>query len=350
MSSPPTTPYWCYRCSRFVQASWRRQEQEEEITCPDCASGFLEQLEIQENAAAAADAGRRFHSPSASSAAMLMVGTLPAADNNSLRRTRRNAGDRSPINPVILLRGGGGGESDSGLELYYDDGSGSGLIPLPPSMREFLLGSGFDRLLDQIEINGLVRYEQPPASKSAIESMPTVIINEMHTSTESHCAVCKEAFELDSEAREMPCKHIYHNECILPWLSIRNSCPVCRHELPADGDVNEENHNNDNNSNEAAVGLTIWRLPGGGYAVGRFSDQLPVVYTEMDGGFNSGGLPRRISWGPRGDGGGGGRGGVGGGVVAMNLLLNNEHKYNWQNSLAAQMSKFSIKDRYQDKE
>jgi E3 ubiquitin-protein ligase RNF115/126 len=203
-------------------------------------------------------------------------------------------------------------------------------------MSEFLLGSGFERLLDQlaqIEINGgFGRYENqhPPASKSAIESMPTVIVNESHIFTESHCAVCKEAFELESEAREMPCKHIYHTDCILPWLSIRNSCPVCRRELPSgdddggDGDNGvvsplPEAGNGQGNNEEEAVGLTIWRLPGGGYAVGRFTGarrgerELPVVYTEMDGAFNNGGLPRRISWGSRGGGrrenGGGGSGG-----------------------------------------
>jgi E3 ubiquitin-protein ligase RNF115/126 len=56
---------------------------------------------------------------------------------------------------------------------------------------------------------------------------------------------------------------------------------------------------------EAAVGLTIWRLAGGGFAVGTFRgverEQLPVVFTEMDGGFNTGGgMPRRISWAPSG--------------------------------------------------
>lgn len=247
-------------------------------------------------------------------AAMYMLGN-ERSDLRS-RRSRRNNGDRSPFNPVIVLRGpadGGGGDEDSGggergFELYYDDGAGSGLQPLPATMSEFLMGSGFDRLLDQlsqIEINGLGRSEQPPASKAAVESLPTIEISDGHVSTESHCAVCKEAFSLGSEAREMPCKHIYHSDCILPWLSLRNSCPVCRHELPTDS----TNSNNVETPNEEeAVGLTIWRLPGGGFAVGRFTGgrrgaggerELPVVYTEMDGGFNNSGTPRRITWGSR---------------------------------------------------
>ncbi|RWR95498.1 hypothetical protein CKAN_02484700 [Cinnamomum micranthum f. kanehirae] len=139
--------------------------------------------------------------------------------NQHARYGRRNGGDCSPFNPDIVLRGsadGGGtyarGERGS-FELYYDDGAGSGLRPLLPSMSEILMGSRFDRLLDQlsqIEINGVRRCEHRPASKAAVELMPTVEIAIGHVTAESHCTVCMEQFELGSEAREMPCKHIYH--------------------------------------------------------------------------------------------------------------------------------------------
>ncbi|KAI4307608.1 hypothetical protein L6164_030780 [Bauhinia variegata] len=307
--SAGTSSYWCYRCSRFVR-EWRQDL----VVCPDCESGFVEEIEHPARSVPVVPGRRRFPA-----AAMYMIGHRPTSDQNSrpaLRRTRRNGGDRSTFNPVIVLRGssdgaGHEGGEGRGFELYYDDGAGSGLRPLPPSMSEFLLGSGFDRLLEQlsqIEINGIGRYEHPPASKGAIESLPTIEIDDTHLATESHCAVCKEAFELGTAARKMPCKHIYHPGCILPWLALRNSCPVCRHELPADTQSPPAAGPSLTWNDEENVGLTIWRLPGGGFAVGRFSGgrrgverELPVVYTEMDGGFNNGGEPRRISWSSSGD-------------------------------------------------
>lgn len=318
--SAATPSYWCYRCSRFVRVL-NDVAVSSSVLCPDCGSGFVEDIDNPTRS----DSRRVRRIPAA---AMYMIGANNRSDSNpdhtapspsGPRRPRRNHGDRSPFNPVIVLRGptsegATSNEEGRGFELFYDDGVGSGLRPLPTSMSEFLLGSGFDRLLEQlsqIEINGIGRYEQRPASKSAVESMPTIELDESHIAAEHHCAVCKEAFEVGTEVREMPCKHIYHSDCILPWLSLRNSCPVCRHELPADSEAETGQEEDEN------AGLTIWRLPGGGFAVGRFSGgrrgverELPVVYTEMDGGFNGAGAPRRISWSRNG-----GRGRQSGGLM-----------------------------------
>ncbi|KAL4575080.1 hypothetical protein LXL04_021921 [Taraxacum kok-saghyz] len=305
MDSSSSSSYWCYRCRRFIDVPTHLLDSS--FFCPDCNGGFVEDIgsptQIPESPLS--DSHRRRFP-----AAALYRDENEQQSPPVLRRARRNAGDRSPFNPVIVLRGNTptvdsrnqGGEG-GGFEMYYDDGAGSGLRPVPVSMSEFLLGAGFDRLLDQltqIESNGLGRIDQnPPASKAAIEALPTIEIQEIHTFTESHCAVCKDAFELQTEAKEMPCKHLYHSDCILPWLTLRNSCPVCRHELPPE--------NQDSVSDDEALGLTIWRLPGGGFAVGRRGREreVPVVFTEMDGGVNINGGSWRRSWGRRGNGGGG---------------------------------------------
>ncbi|CAN6696004.1 unnamed protein product [Malus baccata var. baccata] len=298
MPSPPTTTsYWCYRCARFVRVF----ALDSALLCPHCETGFLEEVETMPQPLLQPNHLRRRFPSSHRHEEERGQNQTPTS-----RRVRRASGNRSSLfNPVIVLRGTEADTESNTFELYYNDAAGSGLRPVPPTMSELLMGSGFDRLLEQlsqIEINGLGRPENPPASKSAVESMPVIQIAETHVGSDSHCAVCKEAFELGSEAREMPCKHIYHPDCILPWLSMRNSCPVCRHELPAD----QNNRNSDPGLEEGTMGLTIWRLPGGGFAVGRFSGgrrpgerELPVVYTEMDGGFNGNGAPRRVLWASR---------------------------------------------------
>ncbi|KAJ0266714.1 E3 ubiquitin-protein ligase RDUF2 [Hirschfeldia incana] len=331
---PVTASYWCYSCTRFVSV-WSESEHDATVSvaCPHCDGGFIEEVTDSSSPAAAAT--------ELTTPASAEIRSIDTTRRSVIRR--RRSGRRPSFNPVIVLQGGAGGERDDSeegerraFEFYYDDGSGSGLRPLPDSVSEILMGSGFERLLEQlsqIEATGagIGRSGNPPASKSAIESLPRVEISDCHINAEANCAVCTEVFEAETEAREMPCKHIFHGDCITPWLSIRNSCPVCRFELPSEPNRQSSSNNEEGSGGDSAVGMTIWRLPGGGFAVGRFNAAmgegervLPVVLTEMDGGGIGGGNsegPRRISWvraqgtveSDSSNGGGGGGGGSGSG-------------------------------------
>jgi hypothetical protein len=52
---------------------------------------------------------------------------------------------------------------------------------------------------------------------------------------EKDCAVCKDQFKLETEDPEeqvvisLPCKHTFHEGCIIPWLKSSGTCPVCRY-------------------------------------------------------------------------------------------------------------------------
>lgn len=89
-----------------------------------------------------------------------------------------------------------------------------------------------ERLIRQYHAN-LSHGGLPPAQRSAIDAMPTIKINHKHVREDSQCPICQDEFKLGTEARQMPCKHLYHSDCIVPWLERHNSCPVCRVELPS---------------------------------------------------------------------------------------------------------------------
>ena len=36
---------------------------------------------------------------------------------------------------------------------------------------------------------------------------------------------------LDEIIKKMPCKHIFHRECIKQWFKSNHTCPVCRADI-----------------------------------------------------------------------------------------------------------------------
>ncbi|GAA0145385.1 ubiquitin-protein ligase [Lithospermum erythrorhizon] len=94
---------------------------------------------------------------------------------------------------------------------------------------------------------------QPPASKASIEAMQCVEVSE--DNCDGECVVCLEDWEVGQVAKEMPCKHRFHGDCIEKWLKIHGSCPVCRFNMPVeeDQDVNKKNE-----SENRGRGRGVW--------------------------------------------------------------------------------------------
>ena len=119
-----------------------------------------------------------------------------------------------------------------------------------------------DNIISHIMLHDTNKYGNPPAAKKAIENLKKYKINEEKIKEfgfENSCAVCKDEFNIGEECLSMPCNHNFHKDCIIPWLNERNSCPVCRYELPTDDKdfeemkkrklKNENNINGINNNN-----------------------------------------------------------------------------------------------------
>ena len=50
--------------------------------------------------------------------------------------------------------------------------------------------------------------------------------------THTHrCAICQVEFEEGEDALLLPCKHLFHADCIDIWLADNKCCPVCKQEI-----------------------------------------------------------------------------------------------------------------------
>ncbi|KAG5562352.1 hypothetical protein RHGRI_005177 [Rhododendron griersonianum] len=56
-------------------------------------------------------------------------------------------------------------------------------------------------------------------------------VNEAIGFGKSECQLCQDPFEHGSNIRVLPaCNHIFHNNCIIVWLTSRTHYPICRHD------------------------------------------------------------------------------------------------------------------------
>lgn len=290
-----TTRYWCHACSRVVNPI----VEVESIKCSVCQGGFMEEMDSVRAEHRGADGGSdvgvslwaplllgMMNTPVIHRRVRQMGGDQPTEQENrheggvaesdhelELLRRRRNSaailhllqgiragmasesenngesgGDNrheagrviliNPFSQTIVVQGGNGGGNpfdSSNMSQNHTFGS----------FGDYFFGPGLEQLLQHLAENDPNRYGTPPAQKEAVEAMPTVTINE----NSIQCSVCLEEFEVGTQAREMPCKHTFHGDCILPWLELHSSCPVCRYQLPADeSKINRQQEGSSSNS------------------------------------------------------------------------------------------------------
>jgi len=71
-----------------------------------------------------------------------------------------------------------------------------------------------------------------PTSKRFLATIPCIEVDAKMATNKVDCKVCHEEFEENHDAFVLPCKHLFHSECLFPWLKEHNTCPVCRYEMP----------------------------------------------------------------------------------------------------------------------
>jgi hypothetical protein len=68
-----------------------------------------------------------------------------------------------------------------------------------------------------------------PASQDRVNQLQDHTITEGEVS--EVCSVCQENFQTSEVVKELPCKHHFHTDCIVPWFRVKDSCPLCRNPI-----------------------------------------------------------------------------------------------------------------------
>nr|XP_043909276.1 E3 ubiquitin-protein ligase RNF115 isoform X2 [Solea senegalensis] len=107
----------------------------------------------------------------------------------------------------------------------------SSMLQLYANPADYAWGQGgldavITELLGQLEGSG-----PPPAEKDMISSLPTVCISKEQKDCRLECPVCREEYSFGESVRKLPCLHYFHSHCIVPWLELHDTCPVCRKSL-----------------------------------------------------------------------------------------------------------------------
>ncbi|KAE8678824.1 multi-copper oxidase type 1 family protein [Hibiscus syriacus] len=322
--------YWCYQCSQVVTPIVAI-----EIKCPFCQGGFIEQM-----SGGTTRGGEDMDSDMGSDRALSLWAPILLGMIGNPRRRRRF--DRIDFEEENNNNGNGNGEARNegrtdldrefesiirrrrssatilqllqgirdgmASEVENSENERERVILINPfnrtiivhgsydsnqtdlnsnsnhtrSLGNHFMSPGLDLLLQHLAENDSNRYGTPPAQKEAVEALPTVKVEEM-----SQCAVCLDDLEAGMEAKEMPCKHKFHGECILSWLELHSSCPVCRYQLPAD-ESKLDSERPRANTDRREIGNDVHGIGEGSGNGRRFTIPWP-----FNGLFSSGSAPQR---------------------------------------------------------
>ena len=227
---PPTSQmkkYWCHLCKKEFSHIY---DDTIDINCLYCGKTFCEILETDD----ISNESHPIHFKPYIVNENNNANNQPNNNNNTNNNTNSNPINNENNNAI---------NNDNNNSNNNSNNIRNNLITFFPPIfiSNIIIGNSnsdnLDNIINEIMLHDTNKYGNPPASKKEIEKLKKCKINEekiKEFGIENSCAVCKEEFIIGEECLLMPCNHHFHGNCLIPWLKERNSCPVCRYELPTD--------------------------------------------------------------------------------------------------------------------
>ncbi|KAF9425955.1 hypothetical protein BGZ94_007077 [Podila epigama] len=312
---PPSRPFWCHQCRAEITPMMVPDPM-----CPNCHSEFVEEIvpendprtfigaaqstsELEEEAAhepinledlfrlfqAAFTApqqlaAQRQHapahtfttgtqytlssSPSGTTITRHIVSPVGGGAHNPNQNQGLGPEWRSP--PSFLA----GLLNRFGIEVHYSTdpnalgalgGPGPGaMFPIVGNPGDYVFGQrGLDDIISQMMELQNRQHGPVGATEDVINNIPKHELTDAELEAKAECAVCKDEFTKEDHLLQLPCKHIFHEDCIKPWLKVSGTCPTCRFSLVRgynDGNHDSQDHGSSRNATNS--GNTSTALPG----------------------------------------------------------------------------------------
>ncbi|KAF9121126.1 hypothetical protein BGW39_010830 [Mortierella sp. 14UC] len=127
-----------------------------------------------------------------------------------------------------------------GLEIHYTTdpaalsggfggpmGMGSGLLPMVGNPGDYAWGQrGLDDIITQLMELQNRQHGPVGATDEIINAIPKHTLSDEELEAKTECSVCKDEFTKEDNLLQLPCKHIFHEDCIKPWLKVSGTCPT----------------------------------------------------------------------------------------------------------------------------
>lgn len=251
----PAVRFFCHKCNQEINPVLP------EYICPRCQSGFIEEVaqgpaepsiedsdddldhaaqfrELWNNTimdvlrrldrAPGEEGGvQLLHDAPSSSASDVLLRQRGPPSRTAGRVGRRPHPDnqaRQPLEGIIHqifanLTGAGGLISGQGLPVF---------VNLHGNPGDYAWGrGGLDAVITQL-LNQLDGTGPPPLPREKIDQIPTVKIVQEQVDKSLQCTVCMEEFRVGDQVKRLSCLHHFHPDCIVPWLELHGTCPICR--------------------------------------------------------------------------------------------------------------------------
>lgn len=237
----PLARFYCHMCDVEFQSVASN------CICPHCADGFIEELQDTDDQQSRA---RDFSSNSTwddeDMEELLLADRLmdnrtenggPSEGRGSFHPLSANLRHSLPIEHLvhdfIINLGVGVNWGGQGNVQFFLGNPG-----------DYAWGrEGLDAIVTQL-LNQMDSTGPPPLSKAVIDALQVVEVTDEQVGQNMQCSVCWEHFQLKEQVRQLPCTHIYHENCIRPWLELHGTCPICRQNLGGDGEGSSQNEFN----------------------------------------------------------------------------------------------------------